>query len=51
MFLAQHGCPSQQGWLHGRPMAPQPFLQACRPDERETGSWSEPPVTETSLNA
>ncbi len=27
-FLATHGCPSQQGWLHGRPMAPAGFLVA-----------------------
>lgn len=25
-FLASHGCPSQQGWLHGRPMSPDGFL-------------------------
>ena len=24
-FLTQHGCPSQQGWLHGRPMLPVDF--------------------------
>jgi diguanylate cyclase (GGDEF)-like protein/PAS domain S-box-containing protein len=29
MFLAQQGCLSQQGWLHGRPMAPDDFLHAC----------------------
>jgi diguanylate cyclase (GGDEF)-like protein/PAS domain S-box-containing protein len=27
-FLASHGCPSQQGWLHGRPMPPEGFLVA-----------------------
>ena len=34
LFLTQHGCPSQQGWLHGRPMPPDAFLLACRSDER-----------------
>ncbi|MGI4778038.1 MAG: diguanylate cyclase domain-containing protein [Janthinobacterium lividum] len=27
-FLENHGCPSQQGWLHGRPMPPEGFLAA-----------------------
>jgi diguanylate cyclase (GGDEF)-like protein/PAS domain S-box-containing protein len=32
LFLATHGCPSQQGWLHGRPMpAPDFLLVASRP--------------------
>ena len=34
LFLTQHGCPAQQGWLHGRPMPPDAFLLACRSDER-----------------
>ena len=33
-FLSHHGCPSQQGWLHGRPMSPADFesLAGTLPD-------------------
>lgn len=26
-FLSDNGCPSQQGWLHGRPMSPDDFMR------------------------
>lgn len=36
-FLATHGCPSQQGWLHGRPMSPDGFLIASETRGGEAG--------------
>ncbi|RZL98547.1 MAG: diguanylate cyclase, partial [Variovorax sp.] len=39
-FLENHGCPSQQGWLHGRPMAPEGFLVASDGGRGEAGAES-----------
>lgn len=40
-FLATHGCPSQQGWLHGRPMPPDGFLIASDTRGSEAGTKSD----------
>ncbi|HUD34232.1 MAG TPA: diguanylate cyclase [Variovorax sp.] len=49
MFLVQHGCPSQQGWLHGRPTAPDAFLLACRAETTVPATSTEPQVAEVAF--
>ncbi|MGF6529080.1 diguanylate cyclase domain-containing protein [Variovorax sp. PvP013] len=51
MFLAQHGCPSQQGWLHGRPMAPEAFLRSCHAHAPKPAQSAGAPTAEAVLGA
>ncbi|RZM02722.1 MAG: diguanylate cyclase [Variovorax sp.] len=51
LFLAQHGCPSQQGWMHGRPMAPDAFLHSCRKYSPVMEVPTASPVPEVAMDA